>query len=140
MNPALIFLPVLAEVILTLVVFVAMTVAKSRAMKRGEVDLERRALHKDAWPDYVLKLSNNIANQFETPVLFYAVSFVLWALRAVDAVTLSLASAYVVTRIVHAFVHTGSNYVPVRKRVFTLGVVIILAMTVFAVIAVVSDL
>ena len=140
MNPALIFLPVLAQVILTLVVFVAMTVAKSRAMKRGEVDLERRALHKDAWPDYVLKLSNNIANQFETPVLFYAVSFVLWALRAVDAVTLSLASAYVVTRIVHAFVHTGSNYVPVRKRVFTLGVVIILAMTVFAVIAVVSDL
>ena len=140
MNPALIFLPVLAQVILTLVVFLAMTVAKSRAMKRGEVDLERRALHKDAWPDYVLKLSNNIANQFETPVLFYAVSFVLWALRAVDAVTLSLASAYVVTRIVHAFVHTGSNYVPVRKRVFTLGVVIILAMTVFAVIAVVSDL
>lgn len=140
MNPALIFLPVLAQVILTLVVFVAMTVAKSRAIKRGEVDLERRALHKDAWPDYVLKLSNNIANQFETPVLFYAVSFVLWALRAVDAVTLSLASAYVVTRIVHAFVHTGSNYVPVRKRVFTLGVVIILAMTVFAVIAVVSDL
>ncbi|MBN8220249.1 MAG: MAPEG family protein [Spirochaetes bacterium] len=140
MNPALIFLPVLAQVILTLVVFVAMTVAKSRAMKRGEVDLERRALHKDAWPDYVLKLSNNIANQFETPVLFYAVSFVLWALRAVDAVTLSLASAYVVTRIVHAFVHTGSNYVPVRKRVFTLGVVIILAMTVFAAIAVISDL
>ncbi|MBX3722097.1 MAG: MAPEG family protein [Turneriella sp.] len=140
MNPALIFLPVLAQVILTLVVFLAMTVAKSRAMKRGEVDLERRALHKDAWPDYVLKLSNNIANQFETPVLFYAVSFVLWALRAVDAVTLSLASAYVVTRIVHAFVHTGSNYVPVRKRVFTLGVVIILAMTVFAAIAVISDL
>jgi hypothetical protein len=130
------FLPILAQIFLTLAVFVGMTLAKARATKRGEVDLARRALHKDAWPDYVLKFSNNIANQFETPVLFYALAFVLWALGAVDRMTLALAWAYVASRGVHVIVHTGVNYVPVRKRVFTLGVLILVAMLVFAVLAV----
>lgn len=140
MKPALIFLPALAQIFLTIVVFIALTLVKARAIKRGEVNLARRALHNDAWPDYVLKFSNNIGNQFQTPVLFYALVFVLWALKAVDVYTLSLAWAFVATRIVHVIVHTGVNYLPVRKRIFTLGVLVLLAMLVFAAIAVLRQL
>lgn len=136
MKPAWILLPALAQVFLTLMVFLAMNIVKGRAMERGDVNLARRALHKDAWPDYVLKFTNNIANQFETPVLFYALVFALWALKAVDIVSLSLAWAFVATRVVHVFVHTGINYVPLRKRIFALGVVVLVAMLVLAVLAV----
>ena len=136
MKPAWILLPALAQVFLTLMVFLAMNIVKGRAIKRGDVNLARRALHNDAWPDYVLKFTNNIANQFETPVLFYALVFVLWALKAVDTVTVSLAWAFVATRAVHVFVHTGMNYVPLRKRIFTLGVAILVAMLVLAVLAI----
>ena len=57
MTPAAewIFLPVLAQVLLTLVVYAILTVAKGGAAKRGEVDLARRALHDDAWPESVQK-------------------------------------------------------------------------------------
>lgn len=126
MNQNLIFLPALTQILLTMVIFVMLNVAKSKALASAHVDLERRALHADAWPEYVLKISNNISNQFETPVLFYALSFILWALKAVDVYTLLLAWGYVITRILHAYIHIGVNDVPTRRRVFTIGCVLLL--------------
>ncbi len=66
----------------------------------------------------MLKISNNVQNQFESPVLFYAMCFMLWALNSVSAFALSISAGYVVLRVVHVFVHTGSNKIPVRKKVF----------------------
>jgi len=129
MHTSQIFLPVLTQILLTIVMFVGMNIVKNRALKNGDVDINKRALHSDAWPDYVLKFSNNISNQFETPVLFYALCFMLWALKAVDVFSLSLAWAFVATRIIHAYVHTSSNYVPVRKRIFMAGCVCLVLMT-----------
>lgn len=129
MNKNLIFLPVLVQILLTIVVFVALGIVKSRAVKLGQVDLEKRALHPDVWPDYVLKVSNNIHNQFETPVLFYALALVLWALDSVDASALFFAWGFVFTRIVHVYIHTGSNIVPARRRVFAAGCIFLLLLT-----------
>ncbi len=129
MDNNLIFLPVLIQILLTIIVFVALGIVKSRAVKLGLVDLEKRALHPDAWPDSVLKVSNNINNQFETPVLFYALALMLWAMNAVDAFALIFAWGFVVTRIVHAYIHTGSNIVPIRRMVFSIGCVFLLLLT-----------
>ena len=129
MNKDLIFLPVLVQILLTLIIFVWLGVVKSRAAKLGQVDPEKRALHPDAWPDHVLKVSNNINNQFETPVLFYALALMHWALDSVDIFALVFAWGFVVTRIVHAYIHTGSNIVPVRRRVFTIGCVFLFLLT-----------
>lgn len=130
MNQNWIFIPALMQVSLTLIVFIMLNAAKSKALTLGQVDEERRALHTDAWPEYVLKISNNIGNQFETPVLFYALSFILWALNAVDIFAIMLAWGYVITRILHAYIHIGSNYVPLRRRVFTIGTMLLLLMTI----------
>jgi hypothetical protein len=129
MDKAQIFLPVLAQISLTLIIFVAYTFVKIKALKDGEVDQNKRALYADAWPDYVVKFSNNIANQFETPVLFYALCFMLWALNVVSALAIIVAWGYVATRIVHAYIHTGSNYVPHRKRIFMFGCVCLFILT-----------
>jgi hypothetical protein len=128
MSRELIFLPVLAQVALTLFVYVALIRRKVAAMKAGRVDMARRALHDDAWPDDVMQINNNIRNQFELPVLFYALAFSLWALDAVHELTLAVASLFVLSRIVHVWIHVGSNYVPNRRRAFTVGWVLLVAM------------
>lgn len=132
MDRNLILLPVLAQVVLTLAVYIYLGIVKGKALKTGQVDLDRRALHEDAWPDFVRQVSNNIRNQFETPVLFYALVFVLWGLQAVDALSLGLAWGYVLCRVAHAYVHLGSNFVPLRRRIFTISYLILLAMIVLA--------
>lgn len=129
MNPNLIFFPVLIQVVLTLFVFIRLGQVKEQAVKRGEVDQTRRALHDDAWPDYVLKVNNNIRNQFETPVLFYVLVIGLWSLDAASITAQLLALAYALLRLAHASVHLGSNIVKVRKRVFQASIVALLLLS-----------
>jgi hypothetical protein len=90
--------------------------------------MPRRGLHEDAWPESVLQVNNHIRNQFELPVLFYVTSFILWALEAVGIVALVLAWLFVVSRIAHTWIHLGSNYIPNRRRLFTVGWWILMAM------------
>lgn len=133
MNPNLIFWPVLAQITLTFVVFTRLGVEKSRAMKSGGVDMNKTALDNDAWPDNVLKVSNNLRNQFQLPVLFFTLCLVFFSLDAITTVVLSLAWAFVISRIIHAWIHMGSNYVPARFRVFLFGIVMLIVMLIFAV-------
>ena len=132
MTASLIFLPVLAQVLLTVILYLALQRAKTRAARAGEVDEARRALHEDAWPDYVRQINNNIRNQFEVPVLFYVVCVVLWALQTTGIVVQLLAWAFVASRVAHAWVHTHFNIVPIRRRIFALGVLIVLALVLVA--------
>jgi hypothetical protein len=128
MSRDLILLPVLVQVVLTLGIYVILIRAKIRAIKAGECNQARRALYEDAWPEYVLKINNNLRNQFELPVLFYVVAGVLWALDAVHVLALAAAWLFAVSRIVHAWIHVGSNYLPNRRRAFTVGWWIVAAM------------
>ena len=133
MNGDLIFWPVVLQMLLTMLVFVRLINVKVRELKAGKVDLPRRGLHEDAWPDSVLQVNNNIRNQFELPVLFYGVCFILWGLEAVGVIALVLAWLLVVSRIAHTWIHLTSNYIPNRRRLFTVGWWVLLAMMLFAV-------
>ena len=135
MAAHLIFYPIIFQITLTILLFILLAVRKSNALKSGLVDESRRALFEDAWPDDVIAVNNCIRNQFEAPVLFYVLSMLLFALNAVSAVTLAIAWLFVVSRFAHAYVHTGSNYVPVRKRLFMVGVLLIAILTVMVSIA-----
>lgn len=136
MSNNLILLPALAQVLLTMVLYAALAVAKARAAKDGLVDVERRALHDDAWPESVMKINNNIRNQFEVPVLFYVLTIMLWQLKETGALAQSLAWLFVASRLLHAYIHTGSNYVPARRKVFMFGCGVVLVMAGLAVRAV----
>jgi len=116
-----IFVPVIVQVLLTLLIYVRLIKVKVLAMRAGLVNMDRRALHEDAWPESVLQINNNIRNQFELPVLFYVICVLLWQLDAVTAIALAAAAAFVLSRIAHAMIHLGSNYVPNRRRAFTVG-------------------
>ena len=124
MKSSLIFWPVLVQILIVVAGFMLLGIRKKQALKNGQVDLKKAALDNDAWPDDVLKVSNNIRNQFQVPILFYVLCFMFYALDAVTVSSLSLAWVFVVSRIIHAYVHMGSNFVPARFSVFTIGFVV----------------
>ena len=128
----LIFWPVLVMVLLTLLVYVRLIKVKVREMKAGRVDMARRGLHEDAWGEAVLQINNNIRNQFELPVLFYVLAIAFWALDGVNLLVLGAAWLFVLSRIAHAWVHLTSNYIPNRRRLFTVGWWILAAMVLLA--------
>ena len=129
MNNNYIFIPVIIQILLTLWLYIYLGIAKSKALKLGEVDEKRRALHNDAWPDSVLQVNNCIRNQFEVPVLFYVLIGVIWSIQAVNVYVHVASWVFVLSRIGHAIIHTGSNYVPLRRKLFMVGCFILIGIT-----------
>lgn len=134
---AWILFPMALQMVLTIWVLIRLGVAKSRAYKRNEVDRSRFGLHDDAWPDVVIQANNSLKNQFELPVLFYALSLSLFVLNAGSWLAVSIAALFVGTRCIHAYVHLGSNYVPTRRRAFIAGVLAIVGLTLLNLVAVI---
>jgi hypothetical protein len=129
-NQAAIIYPVFAQVLLTVVVYLLLLAARSRALRaagrpRGSGDI---AMGRFAWPEDAEKRAHNQRNQFELPVLFYAVSAFALIAGGVDLTMLALAWAFVASRIVHAAIHIGPNKVRWRGPAFVLGFLIVTAM------------
>lgn len=133
MHSYLIIWPVLAQVFLTLTMFIVLGVRKAKAIKANAVDRQQAATNNQVWPEDVVKVSNNIANQFEVPVLFYVLCLVLYSVDAVGVVAIVLAWTFTLSRIAHAYVHIGANYVPMRLRLFMLGCFVLIGMLVLVV-------
>jgi hypothetical protein len=123
MNQVAILYPVFVQVFLTLAVLLLLAVARARAIRamdrqRGNPDL---ALGRAHWPEDATKRAANFRNQFEVPVLFYAVVAFALLTRAADFPMVVLAWAFVLTRLVHAAIHIGPNKVRWRTPAFALG-------------------
>ena len=128
MNSSHIIWPVLAQIFLTLIMFIMLGVRKVKAVKAGEVNRQQAAVNNRVWPEDVVKVSNNIANQFEAPVLFYVLCLVLYSIDAAGMAAIALAWLFALSRFAHAYVHIGSNYVPMRFRLFMIGCLVLIGM------------
>jgi hypothetical protein len=120
--------PVLAQVLLTLVLMLWTGQVRIRALRERTVRMREIALAGEAWPDSVKKVSNNMHNQFETPLLFYVLCGVATYVGATGIVMILLAWAYVASRLAHTAIHVTSNYVPHRFFAFTAGLAILVLM------------
>ena len=129
-NQVAIIYPVFVQVLLTLTVYCLLLAARARALrtmdrKRGSPDLAMGTL---AWPDEAAKRANNQRNQFELPMLFYAVVAFALITKGADLAMIVLAWAFVLSRLVHAAIHIGPNKVRWRSPAFGLGLLIVAAM------------
>lgn len=130
MNQVAILYPVFGQVLLTVVVYLLLLAARARVIgaagrQRGSGDI---AMGRYAWPEDAEKRAHNQRNQFELPVLFYAVSAFALIVGGVDLTMLALAWAFVASRILHAAIHIGPNKVRWRGPAFILGFLIVTAM------------
>jgi hypothetical protein len=120
-------LPAFVQVALTVYVLTRMGQGRVRAVRSGQV--KRSEIDtKSAYSETVQKFANNYVSQFELPVLFYVVLLFALVTGLVDGVLIGLAWAFVGTRLVHSFVHTGTNIIAMRFKVFVAGLVFLVGM------------
>jgi hypothetical protein len=129
MNATQLLYPVFVQVALTFVVLFWMGRVRLRALQNRELKVSDIALGQPAWPARVTQISNTYQNQFELPMLFFAlVAFALIHPRTVDIVMIALAWAFVITRLVHAGIYTTTNAIRQRFTAFLIGGIILLSM------------
>jgi len=131
MTIQMVLLPVFVQVALTFGLLFWMASARTGSVRRGETKIRDIALGQSAWPDRPQQISNSYDSQFQLPLLFYVVVILAWVTRQADVIFVVLEWLFVLLRIGHAYVHTTSNHVPTRFRVFAVGLLVLLIMWVY---------
>lgn len=108
----------LCHVLLTAVVGLLTLRARIASVKSGKVRLQVAAINSAAWPEDARKLGNNFDNQFQVPMLVYAVSAMFIATGLADTNAAGLAFAFLAARLLHALEHTRRNSVLPRLVFF----------------------
>jgi hypothetical protein len=131
MTIQMVLLPVFVQVALTFAVLFWMASVRTRCVSSGETKMRDIALGQQAWPDAPTKIANNYHSQFQLPLLFYVAILIAMFTRTADLIFVVLSWVFVVSRIAHTYVHTTSNHVPTRFKVFAVGVFTLLIMWVW---------
>ncbi|WP_332684768.1 MAPEG family protein [Bosea sp. (in: a-proteobacteria)] len=120
--------PALAQILWTFVVLTIMFLRRKKAFASGEVSMADVAVSTERYPDTARLAAANFSNQFETPLLFFALILIAIHVGATGHVMAILAWAYVATRVVHTLIHTGSNRLQQRALVFAAGLLCLFLM------------
>jgi hypothetical protein len=128
MTIQMILLPLFVEVTLTFVLWFWMAFARRQVFVNRTVHPRDIALGQQNWPEKVAQVSNSFRNQFELPVLFYVLTILSIITRHADAIFVVLAWIFVLSRIVHAYIHVTSNQVMQRGAVYGIGAIVLIVM------------
>jgi hypothetical protein len=121
-EPQALIRPVVALVGLTALVWGLMVVWRNLAVIRGRVALRYfRSYASDAPAEWIERPTRAYMNLLELPVLFYVACALMLATGKFDGVQIALAWVFVLIRCIHAFIHIGFNYVPLRFAAFFAG-------------------
>jgi hypothetical protein len=77
---------------------------------------------------HVARITRNLANQFELPVIFYALIVTLLALGRITWIDIAAAWLFVAGRVIHTLVQTLTDNVPLRGRVFLINFVAVIVL------------
>lgn len=113
-------LPVFVEVLLTFLLMFWMGKRRMEALSSGAVQPSDIALRQPNWPPRALQVANCFHNQLELPFLFYVLVAFILITSTNSLIFVILAWVFVLSRLVHAYIHTGAN--DVRARTMATGV------------------
>lgn len=117
-----IFLPALAMVVLTIVVWFRMYFMRVAQMKRERIHPQAVATSADMAARLTdSRAADNFRNLFELPVLFYLALVVAALAGLVTPLVLGLAWLFVALRVVHSAIHCTYNKVMHRFRAYLAG-------------------
>jgi hypothetical protein len=128
--------PALAMVVWIFIVLTILFLRRKAAFDSKQVTIADVSVSTTAYPEPARLAAANFTNQFETPVVFFALIMLAMEVGATSYVMAGLAWAYVATRVVHTLVHVGANQLKLRGSVFALGILVLLCMWIGVVLAV----
>jgi hypothetical protein len=112
--------PMIAHAALVFFLYWLLSRRRFAAVKTGSIEAGQFRENREE-PAESLLVSNNLKNQFELPVLFYAVSIALYVSTADNPVTVALQWVFVGSRFAHTYVHITSNRLRHRRPTFLVG-------------------
>jgi hypothetical protein len=127
----MVLLPVFVLIGLTFALLLWMAGARRGALVGGQTKIRDIALGQPNWPARATQVGNCYRNQFELPVLFYALIALALPLRHADLVIVLLSWVFVVTRFLHAGIFVSSNDLGQRSMAWFAGVLVLLIMWVY---------
>lgn len=134
MSLQAVLLPVFVHVLLVFLLLFRMAFVRVGALRAGEVKANDVALNEPNWPQRAMQASNCFNNQFEIPMLFYALVAIALPLRQADLLFVLLAWVFVISRYVHAGIFLTTNNLNSRANAFFAGAMVLMIMwIVFAV-------
>jgi hypothetical protein len=128
MSVTEVLLPVFLHVLLVFILLFWMGKERRDALVSRDVQFKDVALDEPNWPKKATQLGNCLKNQFEFPMLFYAIVAIALPLRQADLIFVLLSWVFVVTRYVHAGIFVTSNNMKNRSLAFFAGVIVLLIM------------
>ncbi|SRR6266511_564563 len=119
--------PMLAHIGWVVLLYAWLTVARQRAVRSGAIESSCFVLGREE-PLEVARITRNLANQFEWPVIFYGLVVLLVALGKVTLVDVIAAWVFVLGRVIHTLVQTLTDNVPLRGQVFMINFLAVLVL------------
>lgn len=93
-----------------------------RALKKREVAYKYFQTYSGESPqEKTLVVGRHFDNQFQVPMLFFLVSTLAIAFDKGSVLTVVLAWLFVLTRLVHSYVHLGTNHLTKRVVAYSAG-------------------
>ncbi len=132
MSVTMVLLPVFVQVALTFALLFWMGFKRNRTLISGETRVRDIALGEPNWPAHATQVGNCFRNQFEVPVLFYALIALLLPLRKADLLIVLLSWLFVLARLVHAWVFVTSNNVWRRGGAWLAAALVLAAMWLYS--------
>ena len=119
--------PMIAHAALVFGLYYLLSKRRFAAVRSGSAKAEQFKENREE-PRESLLVRNNIANQFELPVLFHAGCLALYVTTADNIVTVALAWVFVASRYAHSYVHVTSNRLRYRRPIWIVGFFSLMAM------------
>jgi hypothetical protein len=124
MSSELIIWPMIMVALATLWIYLPMSKARVQSVKSGKTEASAYRLNIGE-PEESLRFSNALRNQFETPVLFYAVCLAAFVTETANSVMIFLAFAYALIKVLHISIHITTNRLRHRRPIFMLSYLIL---------------
>lgn len=129
MSQTSLYWPMLIQISMTTAILFWLAYSRvSRIAKQGI-----KEIRKTGFPTHVNNASDNFKNQFEMPVLFYALCFFFIVSGTVTQCVLIAAWVFTITRIIHALIQLTKNIIfPYRFTVFLINALSIVFLIILA--------
>ena len=123
--------PMFAQMALTIIVGFSLALQRVAAIRKHGM----KHIAQNGFPIKAINNGDNFKNQFEVPVIFYALCLFFILSGTVTQTLMTLAWVYVALRVFHAAIHLTNNIIfPYRFVSFVLSAFVVTAMLVIAII------
>ena len=126
----LVILALILQILITIRCYMLMAKARLKGAKSGNVSPEIYKAVGDAEPEEIRVYTRLVANQFESPVLFYTIVIAGLAIAVTSWITVGLAFIYVLFRYLHAKEMAGEHVVLRRRKLFIRSFQVLLLMVI----------